>query len=222
MGEPRSTGGVVQLHPPPVRRLLDRHHLARRAAPSVPCPSTGSAPRLRSRTLAAAAVHGRGARCVRPDRGGRWLGRRRDEDDRPARRRPLDHRRAKAFITNGGSALTEFVARHSGHRDASRWPQGDLVDPGAVGDAGVHGGPGYSKVGWNASDTRELGFPTVRVPEGNLVGERGRGRGSCRRRAGRHRRPVRVSPRAASTSRTSYAGQREAFGQPIGATRSRS
>src|SRR5262249_16516005 len=33
----------------------------------------------------------------------------------------------------------------------------------------------YSKVGWMASDTRELSFADCRVPEANLLGERGRG-----------------------------------------------
>jgi butyryl-CoA dehydrogenase len=33
----------------------------------------------------------------------------------------------------------------------------------------------YSKVGWCASDTRELAFSGCRVPEGNLLGETGRG-----------------------------------------------
>src|SRR5690606_15219697 len=33
----------------------------------------------------------------------------------------------------------------------------------------------YSKVGWNASDTHGLTFDDCRVPEGNLLGERGRG-----------------------------------------------
>jgi alkylation response protein AidB-like acyl-CoA dehydrogenase len=31
------------------------------------------------------------------------------------------------------------------------------------------------KLGWRASDTRELSFKDVRVPEGNLLGERGKG-----------------------------------------------
>ena len=31
------------------------------------------------------------------------------------------------------------------------------------------------KLGWRASDTRELSFKDVRVPEGNLLGERGQG-----------------------------------------------
>src|SRR6202011_1753232 len=33
----------------------------------------------------------------------------------------------------------------------------------------------YSKVGWNAPDTRELSFSDCRVPAENLLGERGRG-----------------------------------------------
>jgi len=36
-------------------------------------------------------------------------------------------------------------------------------------------GQEYSKVGWCASDTRELSFDGVRVPAANLLGERGRG-----------------------------------------------
>lgn len=35
--------------------------------------------------------------------------------------------------------------------------------------------PVYSKVGWNASDTHPLSFADARVPEENLLGERGRG-----------------------------------------------
>jgi alkylation response protein AidB-like acyl-CoA dehydrogenase len=35
--------------------------------------------------------------------------------------------------------------------------------------------PAYDKVGWHASDTHPLTFSDVRVPEGNLLGERGRG-----------------------------------------------
>ena len=36
-------------------------------------------------------------------------------------------------------------------------------------------GGAYPKVGWNASDTHPLSFDDVRVPEANLLGERGRG-----------------------------------------------
>src|SRR6185437_7964876 len=44
-----------------------------------------------------------------------------------------------------------------------------------------NGSPGYEisapmqKLGWRASDTRELSFQGVRVPEGNLLGLRGEG-----------------------------------------------
>ena len=46
---------------------------------------------------------------------------------------------------------------------------------------GISGTPGYvisepmRKLGWRASDTRELSFQSCAVPEGNLLGERGRG-----------------------------------------------
>ena len=36
-------------------------------------------------------------------------------------------------------------------------------------------GPSYDKVGWHTSDTHPLIFNDVRVPEANLLGERGRG-----------------------------------------------
>ena len=35
--------------------------------------------------------------------------------------------------------------------------------------------PAYDKVGWHTSDTHPLTFTDVRVPEANLLGERGRG-----------------------------------------------
>lgn len=41
--------------------------------------------------------------------------------------------------------------------------------------AGFSAGPAYDKVGWHASDTHPLTFDDVRVPEENLLGERGRG-----------------------------------------------
>ena len=44
-----------------------------------------------------------------------------------------------------------------------------------AGTPGFTVGPEYSKVGWCASDTRELSFADCRVPAGNLLGERGRG-----------------------------------------------
>src|SRR3954447_10521218 len=82
---------------------------------------------------------------------------------------------SKAFITNAGTDLTELVTvtavtgtRPDGHKEISA-----IIVP--SGTPGFSVGQRYSKVGWNASDTRELAFSDVRVPEENLVGERGRG-----------------------------------------------
>src|ERR1700745_3086005 len=44
-----------------------------------------------------------------------------------------------------------------------------------AGTPGFSVGPEYSKVGWCASDTRELSFSSCRVPADHLLGPRGRG-----------------------------------------------
>jgi len=77
---------------------------------------------------------------------------------------------AKMFITNAGtdiSACVTITAR-TGEDEIS-----NLIVP--------NGTPGYEisapmhKLGWRASDTRELSFHGCQVPEGNLLGPRGRG-----------------------------------------------
>ncbi len=77
---------------------------------------------------------------------------------------------AKIFITNAGtdvSARVTITAR-TGEDEIS-----NIVVP--------NGTPGYvisapmEKLGWRASDTRELSFQDCAVPEENLLGERGRG-----------------------------------------------
>jgi alkylation response protein AidB-like acyl-CoA dehydrogenase len=77
---------------------------------------------------------------------------------------------AKIFITNAGtdiSARVTITAR-TGEDEIS-----NIVVP--------NGTPGYvisapmQKLGWRASDTRELSFQDCVVPEENLLGERGRG-----------------------------------------------
>ena len=76
----------------------------------------------------------------------------------------------------------------------------------------------YSKVGWCVSDTRDL-FDGCRVPEANLLGERGRGYAQFLApwtRAGSRARPWRSDwPRAASTS-PSPTSATERVGGPIG------
>jgi alkylation response protein AidB-like acyl-CoA dehydrogenase len=81
---------------------------------------------------------------------------------------------SKAFITNAGTSITSVVTAlaitggSAGRREIS-----SIMVP--SGTPGFTVGPEYSKVGWCASDTRELAFSSCRVPEANLLGERGRG-----------------------------------------------
>ncbi|MFI7614640.1 acyl-CoA dehydrogenase family protein [Nonomuraea terrae] len=76
----------------------------------------------------------------------------------------------KAFITNSGTDITGVVgvAALTGEREIST-----ILVP--SGTSGFTVSKKYSKVGWNASDTRELAFADCRVPAANLLGERGRG-----------------------------------------------
>ena len=81
---------------------------------------------------------------------------------------------SKAFITNSGTSITSAVTvlAITGRTDGR--PQiSSIIVP--AGTAGFTVGREYSKVGWCASDTRELSFASCRVPAENLLGERGRG-----------------------------------------------
>jgi short/branched chain acyl-CoA dehydrogenase len=77
---------------------------------------------------------------------------------------------SKIFITNAGTDLTACVTitARTGEDEIS-----NIVVP--------NGAEGYEisepmqKMGWRASDTRELSFRDCAVPEGNLLGERGAG-----------------------------------------------
>ena len=77
---------------------------------------------------------------------------------------------SKIFITNAGTDITACVTitAKTGVDEIS-----NLIVP--------NGTPGYEisaqmdKLGWRASDTRELSFKDVAVPEENLLGERGKG-----------------------------------------------
>ncbi len=83
---------------------------------------------------------------------------------------------SKAFITNSGTDITSVVTvtAITGGRDvAGRREISAIMIP--AGTPGFRVSQKYSKVGWSASDTRELFFDDVRVPVSNVVGERGRG-----------------------------------------------
>jgi short-chain 2-methylacyl-CoA dehydrogenase len=81
----------------------------------------------------------------------------------------------KAFITNSGTDITALVtvaAVTGTNPDGSKEISAIIVPSGTPGFTVQ---PGYSKVGWCASDTHELAFEDVRVPADNLLGQRGRG-----------------------------------------------
>jgi len=88
------------------------------------------------------------------------------------------------------------------------------------GTPGLGVGPGYSKVGWCASDTHELTFDDVRVPRANLLGERGRGFAQVLQTLDEGR--IAIAALATGLAQgcvdqsVQYAQQRHAFGQPIG------
>jgi short-chain 2-methylacyl-CoA dehydrogenase len=84
---------------------------------------------------------------------------------------------SKAFITNAGTAITSLVtvlAITGGQAGGEEKPEISAIMVPA-GTPGFIVGREYSKVGWCASDTRELAFSSCRVPADHLVGERGRG-----------------------------------------------
>jgi short/branched chain acyl-CoA dehydrogenase len=77
---------------------------------------------------------------------------------------------SKIFITNAGTPLTGCVTITA--RTAENEISNIIVPNGA--DGYVISEP-MRKLGWRASDTRELSFQSVRVPERNLLGPRGQG-----------------------------------------------
>jgi short-chain 2-methylacyl-CoA dehydrogenase len=77
---------------------------------------------------------------------------------------------SKIFITNAGTDISACVTitALTGDDEIS-----NIVVPN--GTPGYEISPPMRKLGWRASDTRELSFKDVHVPEGNLLGERGKG-----------------------------------------------
>jgi short/branched chain acyl-CoA dehydrogenase len=144
---------------------------------------------------------------------------------------------SKAFITNSGTSITSVVtvlaltgdsrrgaagpdgANGSGVSPASARPEiSAIMVP--SGTPGFTVGPEYSKVGWCASDTRELAFAECRVPRENLLGEVGRGYPQFLQTLDEGR--VAIAALAAGLAQgcvdecLRYAAERTAFGHELG------
>ena len=127
---------------------------------------------------------------------------------------------SKSFITNSGTAITSLVTvlAITGRGEDGRKEISSVIVPN--GTAGFVPGPEYSKVGWCASDTRELAFSSCRVPERNLLGtERGQGYRQFLQILDGGR--ISVAAMAVGLAQgaydlaAAYAHEREQFGRPI-------
>ncbi|WP_308288891.1 acyl-CoA dehydrogenase family protein [Streptomyces humicola] len=126
----------------------------------------------------------------------------------------------KCFITNSGTEITGLVTvtAVTGRKPDGRPEISSIIVP--SGTPGFTVAPPYSKVGWNASDTRELSFADCRVPAANLLGEPGRGYAQFLRILDEGR--IAISALATGLAQgcvdesVTYAKTRQAFGKPIG------
>ncbi|RSM43301.1 acyl-CoA dehydrogenase [Actinoplanes sp. ATCC 53533] len=127
---------------------------------------------------------------------------------------------SKAFITNSGTDITCLVTvmAVTGTDPDGGKELSTIIVP--SGTPGFTVAPGYSKVGWCASDTHELAFDDVRVPAANLLGERGRGFAQFLRILDEGR--IAIAALSVGLAQgcvdesVQYATQRQAFGRPIG------
>jgi alkylation response protein AidB-like acyl-CoA dehydrogenase len=126
----------------------------------------------------------------------------------------------KCFITNSGTDITRLVTATvvTGEEFDGRKEISSILVP--VPRAGFSASKKYSKIGWHASDTREIVFTDCRVPEENLLGERGRGYANFLQILDEGR--IAISALGVGLAQgcvdesVKYARQREAFGRPIG------
>jgi alkylation response protein AidB-like acyl-CoA dehydrogenase len=126
----------------------------------------------------------------------------------------------KAFITNSGTDITTLVTVlcRTGERADGKPELTSIMVP--VPREGFVPSKKYDKVGWHASDTRELSFKDCRVPSANVLGERGRGYAQFLSTLDEGR--IAISALAVGLAQACveesvrYAREREAFGAPIG------
>ena len=124
----------------------------------------------------------------------------------------------KSFITNSGTDITRLITA-TAITDPGTRAISSIIVP--VPSEGLAVSKPYSKVGWHASDTREVSFTDCRVPAENLLGEAGRGYANFLSILDEGR--IAIAALATGLAQAcldeslKYAGEREAFGAPIGA-----
>ncbi|RLV49932.1 acyl-CoA dehydrogenase [Nocardioides mangrovicus] len=127
---------------------------------------------------------------------------------------------AKQFITNSGSEITSVVTvtARTGEREGGKPEISTILVP--AGTPGFTAEPAYDKLGWHASDTHPLTFEGARVPEANLLGERGRGYAQFLATLDDGRVAIAALAvgciQACLDASLAYAGDRQTFGGPIG------
>ncbi|HEX9541478.1 MAG TPA: acyl-CoA dehydrogenase family protein [Streptosporangiaceae bacterium] len=127
---------------------------------------------------------------------------------------------SKSLITNSGTSITSLVTvlAITGSRPDGRREISSIIVP--AGTPGLTVGQDYSKVGWCASDTRELAFASCRVPADHLLGERGRGYAQFMQILDEGR--IAIAALAVGLAQgcvdecLRYAGERAAFGHRLG------
>ncbi len=127
---------------------------------------------------------------------------------------------SKQFITNSGSSITSLVTvtARTGTREGGRAEVSTIIVPSDT--PGFTAEKAYDKLGWHASDTHPLTFEDVRVPEANLLGERGRGFAQFLATLDDGRVAIAAlavgAIQACLDMSVEYAGERTTFGVPIG------
>ena len=110
------------------------------------------------------------------------------------------------------------MTARTGVRDDGKPEISAIIVP--AGTPGFAVEPPYDKLGWHASDTHGLTFTDCRVPEGNLVGDRGRGYAQFLATLDDGRVAIAALAvgciQACLDLSVQYAGERQTFGGPIG------
>lgn len=130
----------------------------------------------------------------------------------------------KAFITNSGTTITggTTITAVTGKRPDGKSEISNVIVPQDT--PGFVRSKKYKKMGWRASDTRELAFTDASVPEENLLGQRGEGLSQFLSVLDGGRISVAALSvglaMGAYDEALAYAKERRAFGRPISAFQS--